>query len=430
MKRAIIINVIKIEVDFMMYKELKSLYYGDNEIYAKEYMDRFNSEDTIKLNFYIGEQQAFFVQNVEVMKFALNIARLDKKIGELCRELPGVAIEQYSRKCLIDEIVITNKIEGVHSSRKEIGEALDILESQSKSKGKHQRFIGLVNKYLKLIKQENISLENCQDIRDIYDEVFLEEVIYEDPINKPDGKIFRKESVTVHSETDKVIHTGITPETKIIESMTLALEFLNDDSVDELYRACIFHYLIEYIHPFYDGNGRLGRFILSYGVSKTLTPLISFRISETIKENISSYYKAFKVCNDQRNLGDITPFLLMQLEMIFEAMKELEKSLSEKLATWDKYEEVIKKQGYNDELLGLYSYLIQAALFSEQGISMLELQQNMNSSNYMIKKLIGKISEDMIVVKTKNKFKFYSINLERLNKIILEESVESIQKAK
>lgn len=430
MKRAIIINVIKIEVDFMMYKELKSLYYGDNEIYAKEYMDRFNSEDTIKLNFYIGEQQAFFVQNVEVMKFALNIARLDKKIGELCRELPGVAIEQYSRKCLIDEIVITNKIEGVHSSRKEIGEALDILESQSKSKGKHQRFIGLVNKYLKLIKQENISLENCQDIRDIYDEVFLEEVIYEDPINKPDGKIFRKESVTVHSETDKVIHTGITPETKIIESMTLALEFLNDDSVDELYRVCIFHYLIEYIHPFYDGNGRLGRFILSYGVSKTLTPLISFRISETIKENISSYYKAFKVCNDQRNLGDITPFLLMQLEMIFEAMKELEKSLSEKLATWDKYEEVIKKQGYNDELLGLYSYLIQAALFSEQGISMLELQQNMNSSNYMIKKLIGKISEDMIVVKTKNKFKFYSINLERLNKIILEESVESIQKAK
>ena len=414
----------------MMYKELKSLYYGDNEIYAKEYMDRFNSEDTIKLNFYIGEQQAFFVQNVEVMKFALNIARLDKKIGELCRELPGVAIEQYSRKCLIDEIVITNKIEGVHSSRKEIGEALDILESQSKSKGKHQRFIGLVNKYLKLIKQENISLENCQDIRDIYDEVFLEEVIYEDPINKPDGKIFRKESVTVHSETDKVIHTGITPETKIIESMTLALEFLNDDSVDELYRVCIFHYLIEYIHPFYDGNGRLGRFILSYGVSKTLTPLISFRISETIKENISSYYKAFKVCNDQRNLGDITPFLLMQLEMIFEAMKELEKSLSEKLATWDKYEEVIKKQGYNDELLGLYSYLIQAALFSEQGISMLELQQNMNSSNYMIKKLIGKISEDMIVVKTKNKFKFYSINLERLNKIILEESVESIQKAK
>ena len=112
----------------MPYKELKSLYYGSNEIYAEEYLNRFNSEEAVKLNFYIGEHQAFFMETAEIMKIAYNIAKLDKEIGDLCRDLPGVAIDQYSRKCLIDEIVITNKIEGVHSSRKEIGEALDILE--------------------------------------------------------------------------------------------------------------------------------------------------------------------------------------------------------------------------------------------------------------------------------------------------------------
>ncbi len=412
----------------MVYKDLKSLYYGNNEIYVQEYLNRFNSKETIKLNFYIGENQAFFVENAEVMKLAFHVAKLDKEIGELCNELPGVAINQYSKKCLIDEIVITNKIEGVHSSRKEIGEALDVLELQSKSKGKHQRFLSLVNKYLKLIMQEDISLGNCQDIRDIYDEVFLDEVVYEDSTNKPDGEIFRKDVVTVHSETDKIIHKGLTPENKIIESMTQALDFLNDDSVEALFRVCIFHYLIEYIHPFYDGNGRLGRFILSYGISKTLTPLISFRISETIKENISAYYKAFKTCNDQRNLGDLTPFLLMQLEMIFVAMKELKDSLAKKLATWNKYEEAIERYCDDFALLRLYSFLIQAALFSEQGISMTELEQNMNSSNYMLKKLMHQIPEEMIVIKTKKKFKFYSINLERLNMMILEESVEAIQK--
>lgn len=414
----------------MNYKELKNFYYVNNEIYAKEYLDRFNSDETIKLNFNIGKNQAFFIENSEVFKMAYNISKLDKEIDKLCAKLPGAAIDQYSKKCLIDEIVITNKIEGVRSSRKEIGEALNILESQSKTKGKRYRFISLVHKYLKLIKQENISLESCKDIRDIYDEVFIEEVISEDPKNKPDGEIFRKEIVEVHSETGKVIHTGLIPESKIIESMTQALDFLNDDSVDFLFRVCIFHYLIEYIHPFYDGNGRLGRFILSYGISKTLTPLISFRISETIKENINAYYKAFKICNDQRNLGDVTPFLIMQLEMIFSAMKELKESLSEKLATWNKYEEVIEKQCDNFDLLRLYSLLIQAALFSEKGISMLELQHIMKSSNYMIKKLICKIPEDMIAIKTKKKFKYYSINLERLNTIILEDSVESIQKAK
>ena len=412
----------------MNYKELKNFYYVNNEIYAKEYLDRFNSDETIKLNFNIGKNQAFFIENSEVFKMAYNIAKLDKEINKLCAKLPGAAIDQYSKKCLIDEIVITNKIEGVRSSRKEIGEALDILESQSKTKGKRYRFISLVHKYLKLIKQENISLESCKDIRDIYDEVFIEEVISEDPKNKPDGEIFRKEIVEVHSETGKVIHTGLIPESKIIESMTQALAFLNDNSIDKLFRICIFHYLIEYIHPFYDGNGRLGRFILSYGISNTLTPLISLRISETIKENITAYYKAFNTCNDHRNLGDVTPFLLMQLKMIYEAMEELKKSLHEKLNIWNKYEEVIVKKCDDFNSLSLYSLLIQAALFSEQGISMNELQQNMKLSKYLINNLMDEIPEEMLVVKTKNKFKFYSLNLEELNTIILKESMEKIQK--
>lgn len=422
-------SIIKIEVKFMSYKELRSLYYGDNEIYAKEYLNRFESEEAIKLNFFIGKNQAFFMQNTEVMTMAFKIVKLDKEIGSLCGMLPGVAIDQYSKKCLIDEIVITNKIEGVHSSRKEIGEALTILESQSKTKGKHQRFVSLVNKYLKLINQENILMKSCQDIRDIYDEIFLEEVINENPLNEPDGEFFRKESVSVHSETDKVIHTGLMPEKKIIEAMMHALNFLNDDSIEMLFRICIFHYLIEYIHPFYDGNGRLGRFILSYGISNTLTPLISFRISETIKENIKEYYKAFKICNDQRNLGDVTPFLIMQLKMIFVAMEELKKSLLEKLDTWNKYELAIEKKCDDFDLRRLYSFLIQAALFSEQGISMAELKHNMKLSEYMTKKLMCEIPEEMLVVKTKNKFKFYFISLEKLNTIILEDTMKAIKNA-
>ena len=43
----------------MSYKELKSLYYGDNEVYAHEYLNRFNSEETKKINFHIGESVAF-----------------------------------------------------------------------------------------------------------------------------------------------------------------------------------------------------------------------------------------------------------------------------------------------------------------------------------------------------------------------------------
>lgn len=427
-KRDIIIVTNKIRGVFMSYKELKGLYYEDNEAYAKEYLNRFNSEEANKMNFYIGDNQAFYILNSEVMTIAYKISKLDKKIAELCNDLPGIAIEQYSKKCLIDEIVITNKIEGVHSSRKEIGEALDILETQSNAKGKKQRFLSLVNKYLKLTKRESITIKSSNDIREIYDEVFLEEVIHENQSNKPDGIIFRKDSVSVYSETDKVIHTGIMPESKIIETMEQALYFLNDESVDELFRICIFHYLIEYIHPFYDGNGRLGRFIFSYGISKTLSPLIAFRISETIKENINKYYKAFKVCNDQRNLGDITPFLLMQLNMIYIAMQELENSLQQRKATWEKYELAIQKFCKDDTTLrGLYSLLIQAALFSENGISMQQLKNHMAISEYMIKRYMNVIPEELLSIKQKRKFKYYNINIEKLNSIILEESVKNLK---
>ena len=414
----------------MAYQELKKLYYGNSERYAQEYLARFHSDEAIRIEFQIGANQAFFLQNAEVLTLAYKIAKLDKEIGKLCDALPGIATNQYSKKCLIDEIVITNKIEGVHSSRKEIGEALDVLEAQSRSKGKHQRFIGLVNKYLKLMAQEKIPLQTSQDIRSIYDEVFLEEVIHEEPTNAPDGKLFRKGSVSVYSETGRSIHKGLLPEERIIEATERALCFLNDDSVDELFRICVFHYLIEYIHPFYDGNGRLGRFILSYGIANTLTPLISFRISETIKENIKTYYRAFNTCNDQRNLGDLTPFLLMQLEMILSAMGDLKLSLQEKLTIWNKYEQVIEKKYQNVDLLRLYSYLIQAALFSEKGISMLELTQNMEKSTYVIKKLMDEIPEEMIVIKKKSNYKFYSISLERLNTLIFQESIEVIQNSK
>ena len=62
--------------------------------------------------------------------------------------------------------------------------------------------------------------------------------------------------------------------------------------------------------------------------------LLSYRISETIKENIKEYYRAFKDCNDPHNLGDLTPFLLMMLRMILAALTELSGSLSRRLKSW------------------------------------------------------------------------------------------------
>ena len=407
----------------MAYKTLKQLYYGDADAYKSEYLSRFNSETAVKLDFDIGGAQAFFVENAELFKLIIEILRLDKEAGALCSQLPGVAKGQYAQKCLIDEIVLTNRIEGVHSSRKDIIESLNMLEKQSDEKGKKKRFNSLVKTYLLLMQEETIELKTCRDVRDLYDKALLDEVAEEDPRHVPDGELFRTELTEIYSATGKVLHRGLYPEQKILKAMEKALSLLNDESLDALCRICLFHYLIEYIHPFYDGNGRLGRLILSFGLSEQLEPLLAFRISETIREKLKAYYDAFETCNDSRNLGDLTPFLLMMLAMIRDALSDLNASLLRRLGSWKKYEKLIElfdipddKNGIN--LRRMYSFLIQAALFSEDGISTKKLIDYFDS-RYNVNKYLSSIPQNLLILQKSGIENHYMIDLKALDEILL-----------
>lgn len=387
----------------MKYESLRKLYYKDPKLYQQEYDSRWNGRAAIHIDFDISGKPAFFEENNEVILLAFQIMTCDKKILSISKDLPPIALQQYRKKCLIDEIVLTNKIEGVHSSRKEIGEMLAVLDEQSAAKGKHHRFIGLVNKYTKLTNRESVSLASCEDIRNIYNELVLEEVIAENPQNAPDGKIFRKDQATVRSATERVIHAGLTPEKKIVEAMEKALAFLHDDSIPWLFRICIFHYMIEYIHPFYDGNGRLGRFILSYCIAEKCESLSAYRISETVKENIKDYYEAFRVCNDPRNLGDLTPFLLMMLEMLLKAMQELVDGLQRRKILLGRYEKLVGTfpESENEKMHMLYIFLVRAALFSEDGISTAELQEVCGVSYGTLRKLLDNVRDQGLLIQTK-----------------------------
>lgn len=411
----------------MAYQELKKIYYKDQSSYVPTYQERFQSEDAVHLDFDIAGYPAFFLETKEVLRLAVDILKKDKVVAQLSEELPGVAKSQYQKKCLIDEIVLTNKIEGVHSSRKEIGEALDVLEQQSRDKHKHARFAGLVNKYLKLMSGEMIPIKTCSDIRDIYDEVFLQEVIAEDPKNEPDGEIFRKGPESVYSTTGKEIHKGVYPEKKIVEYMDKALDFLHHGDTDSLYRICIFHYMFEYIHPFYDGNGRMGRLILSYCISKEVEPLLAYRISGTIKENLNVYYHAFQECNDHLNRGDLTPFLLMQLQMILAAMCTLEESLRTRLVRLNRYSEQMIRllpNADNDKTCQLYYLLVQAALFSESGIPTFGLKELLEiKSPTTLKKHLAQIPEELMITKVKDRIKYYEVDLKKIDDLMFEEEM-------
>lgn len=112
---------------------------------------------TKRLGFALDGDELLFTMSDNVYSLPLKAARLDKEIALLVRALPPGAVNHYIDSSLIDEIVFTNDIEGVRSSRREISEVLDSL---SKRVGK-RRFRGLVQKYVMLSSGQAVSLQTC-----------------------------------------------------------------------------------------------------------------------------------------------------------------------------------------------------------------------------------------------------------------------------
>ena len=407
----------------MAYRELAKLFYESKDTYTSTYESRYNSPDAIRLNFRIKNNISFFVQNAEASGLVFKILQADKRISVLISMLPDVAIEQFINRCLIDEIILTNKIEGVNSSRREIAAIINELEKTVENKENRRRFRGLVQQYYKLIATEEIQFKSCEDIRRIYDELVLPEVVEENPKNAPDGKLFRKDSTSVHTVTDKEVHRGAYPESVIIKEMEEALALLNDINIFSLYRIMIFHYLFGYIHPFYDGNGRLGRFIVSAELSREVHPLLAYRISYAIAENIKLYYNAFDVCNDPHNLGDVTPFLLMMLNVISTSALQLEDALRKRHTKLSYYQQNIDKLpcGEVARTQSAYSLLVQAGLFSENGISTKSLERYMGNSYTTIKKELDFIDSHHLLKKSRaGRDNLYMLDLEIFDKILLD----------
>lgn len=394
----------------MSYKLLSHLFYKNKDEYDALYQQRISSESTCVLPIKIGDHNAFYCLCPEIHEISLKIMQMDKMVSVIGEELPNVALVQFANKCLIDEIKLTNDIEGVYSTRKELSSVLHEVSS----KAKKRRFYGLLNKYQMLISDNEFPLNTSTDIREIYNDLVFKEVAEDCAENIPDGEIFRKDMAEVTTPTHKVIHKGAYPETKIIQLMEQALNVLNQKEIPILIRISIFHYLFGYIHPFYDGNGRTSRFISSYLLSKEFEFLIGFRLSYTIKAHIKEYYDAFKECNDDKNLGDLTPFVIMFLNIILESFENLYEALEKRKILLAKYSDIIENNDMNEELKKFAYVLIQASLFSDEGITKKRLSIELDISPSTVDKRLAKLRQRGLLLEESGKPTKYMIDLNKL----------------
>lgn len=194
--------------------------------------------------------------------------------------------------------------------------------------------------------------------------------------------------------------------------MNKSLVVLQDDSIPNIIRISVYHYLFGYIHPFYNGNGRTSRFITSYYLSKIINPLVAYRLSITIKKSLRTYYKLFDVTNSYGNRGDITPFITGFMWLILKSITRTNELLNDKMRDLISFNNKLEQLNINSKDFAIYYVLLQAALFSDEGASLDEIARTVNQHPATIKRHLQKYPANHILINTAHRAHLYRLNLD------------------
>lgn len=414
-----------------MYISLIKAYYQDKNNgrdYEAEYHKRFDSCTSLHLPFTIKNTTAFYISNNKINDLITKIILLNNQINNTFNELLKKITKRYFIKVLdkefmIQDIVSTNDIENIHSTRKDIENVINTISDTS---DKVVRFSGLVSLYLNIINsdsdEEIINNLTCNKIRKYYDELLSSDINLND---KPDGELFRKKEVFVTNGL-KAIHEGIRGEENIINSLNILLNFLKDkNEISILVKLAIFHYYFSYIHPFYDGNGRLNRFLTSLMMTTILNKYVCLSLSTAINAKKRAYYKIFDDTNNALNKGDLTLFIEQFLEFILDACKNIKEDFDERYLRLEHYHNLLSEINKNNKLdpktNNIIFVLIQNALFTSDGLSKKEISEITGIGEQTIKNRLDQIVElgfKIFSIRNGNGI-LYKIDLDSIDELVL-----------
>ena len=124
--------------------------------------------------------------------------------------------------------------------------------------------------------------------------------------------MFRTRPVGVVDQEGRVLHFGTLPQ-YVPDLVMELLDWVKNSDVHMLIRSCVFHYEFELIHPFADGNGRVGRLWHTLLLSKWNPAFAWLPVESIIHDRQQEYYAAINASNDA---GESTVFIEFMLSAI------------------------------------------------------------------------------------------------------------------
>ncbi|MGA9638117.1 Fic family protein [Flavobacterium sp.] len=253
-----------------------------------------------------------------VVNFALETGELKGLVDSLSNETRKETILQF----MISEAIKTSEIEGEFFSRQ------DVMSSIKKNLGHNDHFLKIRNKEAQGIGKLMVTVRNS------FTEKLTEKAIkqwhgilmeYSKYISAGEYRM-GTEAMQIVSGTfgKEKIHFEALPSDNVPFEISNFIKWynkfeLNPENVkNALIKTSISHLYFESIHPFEDGNGRIGRAIAEKCLSESLNRPVLMSLSSTIEKNKKQYYDSLKQA--QRSL-EITDWIIYFSKLILESQK-------------------------------------------------------------------------------------------------------------
>lgn len=252
--------------------------------------------------------------------------------------------KMYLINSIMEEAIASSQMEGASTTRKV---AKEMLRQQRKPKNKSQQMI--MNNYLTIsyLSDNKEMVFDTASIQEVHRKISAETL--DDPADE--GRYRTANDIVVQNAiTGEIVHTP--PSWDEIEALLSDLcKFANEDDpnnfIHPIIKGIIIHFVMSYIHPFVDGNGRTARSMFYwYLLQKGYWLLEYLSISKIIYKGKAQYEKAFLYA--EADELDISYFIHYHLEAMNQAYQDLKKYLSRKIKVRHDTYKLVGQQNINE----------------------------------------------------------------------------------
>ena len=227
----------------------------------------------------------------------------------------------YLSSSLMEEAIYSSKMEGASTTRVV---AKEMLRKKKSPQNKAQQMIAnnyATIQYIVEHKDETLTKESL---------LYIHRLMTEKTLDNPDdaGRFRTNDKVVVADMVEgDIVYTPPTYK-DIPEFVDTVCDFFNNDNprtfIHPIIKGIIIHFMLAYMHPFVDGNGRTARALFYWYMLKENYKLTEYMsISRVISKSKDSYEKSFRYTeNDENDMGYFVAYNLRALEISFQQLRD------------------------------------------------------------------------------------------------------------